>query len=213
MTPTAPTASLHGWRLFTALAVAVLAVTALCLLWQPQLVEALRSAIRATARTSFALFLATFLASALATLVPSPGSRALLRERRFLGLAFAFSHLVHGVLIIAYVKLFPETFWAGRTAAANIPGSVGYLFILALALTSFPAAVKALGARTWKLLHGTGTWVIAGIFCLSFFKRIPMGPWYVLGFALIFSAIVLKLTAKLATRQRRATPALRGATR
>ncbi|HGY2327615.1 TPA: hypothetical protein ACNVQ0_006987, partial [Pseudomonas aeruginosa] len=35
------------------------------------------------------------------------------------------------------------------------------------------------------------------------FKRIPMGGWYVLAFATIFSAIVLKLTAKLAVRLRR----------
>ncbi len=62
---------------------------------------------------------------------------------------------------------------------------------------------RLLGPRAWKALHSTGTWVLAGIFCLSFFKRIPMGGWYVLAFATIFSAIVLKLTAKLAVRLRR----------
>ncbi|WJN61649.1 ferric reductase-like transmembrane domain-containing protein [Pseudomonas sp. SO81] len=205
MNPSTAPASLHGWRLFGLLALLVLVATALSLAWQPQLVEALRSAIRVTARTSFALFLLAFLASSLAILVPSPTSRALLRERRFFGLAFAFSHLIHGVLILTYAKLFPEVFWNGRSVAANIPGSVGYLFILLLSLTSFPWAMKALGGRGWKLLHGTGTWVLAAIFCLSFYKRIPMSPWYVLGFALMFSAIVLKLVAKLAQRVRRNT--------
>ncbi|MFJ4347554.1 hypothetical protein [Pseudomonas sp. NPDC089401] len=199
----AKTASLHGWRLFSLLSLFVLIVTALALWSQPQWVEALRSAIRTTARTSFALFLLTFLASALAALVPSTFTHGLLRERRFLGLAFAFSHAVHAVLIILYVKLFPETFWHGRTAAANIPGSIGYLFIILLTITSFPAAVKLLGARVWKGLHSTGTWVIAGVFVLSFYKRIPMGSWYPLGFALIFSAVVFKLLAKLAVRLRR----------
>lgn len=199
---TAP-ASLHGWRLFGLLALLVLVATALALAWQPQLVEALRSAIRVTARTSFALFLLAFLASSLAILVPSPTSRALLRERRFFGLAFAFSHLIHGVLILTYAKLFPEVFWNGRSAAANIPGSVGYLFILLLALTSFPWAMKALGGRGWKALHSTGTWVLAAIFCLSFYKRIPLSPGYVLAFGLMFAAIVLKLVAKLAQRVRR----------
>lgn len=127
----------HGWRLFAVLAVAVLCMTALVLALQAQPVEGLRSAIRATARSSFALFLAAFLASSLATLVPGPGTRALLRERRYLGLAFAFSHAVHALLILAYWKLFPETFWSGRSVAANIPGSIGYLFILLLTLTSF----------------------------------------------------------------------------
>ncbi|WP_409288901.1 hypothetical protein [Pseudomonas sp. KCJK8927] len=197
------TANLHGWRLFSLLSLLVLIVTSLALWSQPQWVEALRSAIRATARTSFTLFLATFLASSLAALVPSAFTRGLLRERRFLGLAFAFSHAVHAVLIILYVKFFPETFWHGRTAAANIPGSISYLFIILLTITSFPTAVKLLGVRFWKGLHSTGTWVIAGIFVLSFYKRIPMGSWYPLGFALIFSAILFKLTAKLAVRLRR----------
>lgn len=202
-------ARLHGWRLFSLLSLLVLIVTALALWSQPQWVEALRSAIRVTARTSFALFLATFLASSLASLLPGDFTRGLLRERRFLGLAFAFSHAVHAVLIVLYVKCFPETFWHGRSAAANIPGSVGYLFIILLTLTSFPYAVKRLGARTWKRLHSTGTWVIALVFLLSFYKRLPLGSWYPLGFGLIFSAIAFKLLAKLAVRLRRgARPAL-----
>ncbi|MFR0693600.1 hypothetical protein ACLUTX_29690 [Enterobacterales bacterium AE_CKDN230030158-1A_HGKHYDSX7] len=203
MTRPAEIASLHGWRLFSLLSLLVLIATALALWSQPQWVEALRSSIRVTARTSFALFLATFLASSLAVLVPNDFTRSLLRERRFLGLAFAFSHAVHAVLILCYVKFFPETFWHGRSAAANIPGSVGYLFILLLTLTSFPYAVKRLGFGIWKGLHSTGTWVIAGVFVLSFYKRLPMGSWYPLGFALITSAVALKLTAKLALRLRR----------
>ena len=143
-------ASLHGWRLFSVLSVSVLIITALALMAQSPLVEALRSAIRVTARTSFLLFLATFLASSLATLVPSAFTRGLLRERRFLGLAFAFSHAVHAVLIIVYANSFPDTFWQGRTAVTNIPGSVGYFFIILLTLTSFPAAVRLLGARTGR---------------------------------------------------------------
>ena len=137
--------------------------------------------------------------------MPSEFTRGLLRERRFLGLAFAFSHAVHAVLIILYVKFFPETFWHGRSVAANIPGSIGYLFIILLTVTSFPAAVKLLGARAWKVLHSTGTWVIAAVFVLSFYKRLPLGSWYPLGFALISSAVALKLTAKLAVRLRRET--------
>ncbi|MDN6859305.1 ferric reductase-like transmembrane domain-containing protein [Pseudomonas sp. CAN2814] len=202
-------ARLHGWRLFSLLSLLVLIATALALWSQPQWVEALRSSIRVTARTSFALFLATFLASPLAALAPSDFTRGLLRERRFLGLAFAFSHAVHAVLIILYVKFFPETFWHGRSVAANIPGSVGYLFIILLTITSFPYAVKLLGARVWKGLHSAGTWVIAGVFFLSFYKRLPMGSWYPLGFGLIFSAIAFKLIAKLAVRLRRSErPAL-----
>ncbi|CAK16090.1 ferric reductase-like transmembrane domain-containing protein [Pseudomonas entomophila] len=197
-----------GWKLFAALAALTLLMTATVLIAHPLGSEGLRSAIRATARSSFALFLLTFLASSLAVLLPSAASRRLLRERRFLGLAFAFSHTVHGVLIYLYAQGYPELFWAGRTALANLPGSLGYLFILLLAMTSFKAPMRLLGPRLWKNLHATGAWVLAGVFCLSFYKRIPMGGGYPLAFALMFAAIALKLVAKQVIRLRRTAPSL-----
>ena len=196
-------AGLRGWALFALLSLTVLLFATSTMLWHTELVEALRSAIRVTARTSFVLFLLTFLASSLVILRPNPGTKALLRERRFLGLSFAFSHLVHGILILLYAQLFPETFWNGRTATTNIPGSVGYLFILLLTITSFPLMVRLLGFNIWKLLHSTGTWVIAAIFCLSFYKRIPLHPWYLIAFSIMVSAVALKLTAKLVVRARK----------
>ncbi|PVZ43657.1 ferric reductase-like transmembrane domain-containing protein [Pseudomonas sp. CC120222-01a] len=197
-----------GWRLFYALAGLTLFMTALVLLSYPPGADSLRSAIRATARSSFALFLLAFLASSLVTLLPGSGSRWLLRERRYVGLAFAFSHTVHGLLIYRYAQQFPELFWAGRTVTSSLPGSIGYLFLLLLSVTSFKAPMRLLGGRAWQALHSTGMWVLAGVFCLSFYNRIPMGGWYPLAFALMFSAIAFKLTAKLARQQRRTASAL-----
>ncbi|HDS1679713.1 TPA: ferric reductase-like transmembrane domain-containing protein [Pseudomonas putida] len=197
-----------GWKLFAALAGLTLCMTAAVLLSYPPGADGLRSAIRATARSSFALFLLAFLASSLVTFLPGSGSRRLLRERRYVGLAFAFSHTVHGLLIYRYAQQFPELFWAGRTVTTSLPGSIGYLFLLLLTLTSFKAPMRLLGGRAWKALHSTGMWVLAGVFCLSFYKRIPMGGWYPLAFALMFSAMALKLTAKLAQQQRRTASAL-----
>lgn len=125
-----------GWKLFAALAGLTLAMTAIVLASQPD-PDGLRSAIRATARSSFALFLLAFLASSLVTLLPGTSSRRILQERRYLGLAFAFSHTVHGVLIYRYAQQFPELFWAGRTLTSSLPGTVGYLFVLLLTATSF----------------------------------------------------------------------------
>ena len=207
MTYTNSGSGLRGWTLFALLSLAVLLFATSTMLWHTELVDALRSAIRVTARTSFVLFLLTFLASSLVILLPNQSTKALLRERRFLGLSFAFSHLVHGILILMYAQMFPETFWNGRTATANIPGSVGYLFILLLTITSFPVMVRLLGSSLWKLLHSTGTWVIAAIFCLSFYKRIPMHPWYLIAFSIMVSAIALKLTAKLVVRARKQSKA------
>ncbi|MFJ7793889.1 ferric reductase-like transmembrane domain-containing protein [Pseudomonas sp. NPDC096950] len=192
----------HGWSLFGLLSLLVLLMTGLILVLNPDLVEATRSAIRATARTSFALFLAAFLASAFAVLVPSPFTKSLVRERRFIGLAFAFSHLVHAVLIYSYGQLNPE-FWPGRTTVGNIPGSVGYLFILLMAITSFKTTTRLIGAKAWKALHVTGMWVIAAVFTYSNFKRIPMSAWYVLPFGMMCAAIAVRLMGKWAVKNKR----------
>lgn len=192
----------HGWQLFSLIAALVLVMTALILALNPDLAEGTRSAIRATARTSFALFLAAFTASAFAVLIPSPLTQSLVRERRFIGLAFAFSHLVHAILIIAYGQLNPE-FWPGRTTIGNIPGSVGYAFIILMALTSFKSTSRMLGKKAWKGLHVTGIWFIAAVFTYSNFKRIPMSAWYVLPFGIIFSAVVVRILGKLAQATKR----------
>jgi DMSO/TMAO reductase YedYZ heme-binding membrane subunit len=172
------------------------------LIINPDLTEGVRSAIRATARSSFALFLLAFTASAFAVLVPSPLSKSLVRERRFIGLAFAFSHLIHAVLIYWYGQLNTE-FWPGRTALGNVPGTVGYVFVLLLALTSFKSTTRLIGATAWKRLHTTGMWVLAAIFAYSNFKRIPMSDWYVLPFGLICAATAIRLMGKLAQANKR----------
>ena len=201
-TATPPAFRYQGWSLFNLIAALVLLMTALILIINPDLTEGVRSAIRATARSSFVLFLLAFTASAFAVLVPSPLSKSLVRERRFIGLAFAFSHLVHALLIYWYGQLNTE-FWPGRTTLGNVPGTVGYVFILLLALTSFKSTTRLIGTTAWKRLHTTGMWVVAAIFVYSNFKRIPMSDWYVLPFGLICAATAIRLVGKLAQANKR----------
>ncbi len=194
--------SLRGWQLFSLISMLIVVMSALAVALQPELIDGLRSAIRATARTSFVLFLTAFTASAFAVLVPSPFSKALVRERRFIGLAFAFSHFVHAALIYAYGQLNTE-FWPARSVVDNIPGSTGYLLILLMTLTSFKAPARLLGPKAWKALHVTGMWVIVAVFAFSNFKRIPMSAWYVLPFGLTCAAVAIRLVGKLALASKR----------
>ncbi len=129
------TSFLHGWRLFVAVAVVLIAFALAAFAPYPDAAEGSRAAIRVTARTSFLLFLAAFTASSFASLLPGPFTRFLLRERRIIGLSFAFSHLLHAVAITSFGVLNPA-FWPARSALANLPGTVGYIAILALAITS-----------------------------------------------------------------------------
>jgi sulfoxide reductase heme-binding subunit YedZ len=197
-----PSSSLRGWQLFSLISMLIVVMSALAVAVQPELIDGLRSAIRATARTSFVLFLTAFTASAFAVLVSSPFSRALVRERRFIGLAFAFSHFVHAALIYAYGQVNTE-FWPARSVVDNIPGSTGYLLILLMTLTSFKAPARLLGPKAWKALHVTGMWVIVAVFAFSNFKRIPMSAWYLLPFGMTCAAVAIRLVGKLALASKR----------
>lgn len=191
-----------GWQLFNLCAVLILVMTGLAVVLQPDVVEGLRSAIRATARSSFLLFLAAFTASAFAVLIPSPFAKALVRERRYIGLAFAFSHFVHAVLIYLYGQMNTE-FWPARSFIDNLPGTLAYVFILLMVITSFKGPAKFIGPKAWKSLHTVGMWIIIGVFAYANFKRIPMNAWYLLPFGIICAAVAIRLVGKLAQANKR----------
>ena len=194
---------LAGWPLFWIIGALVLAMSGLILAVAPDLTEGMRTVIRATARTSFVLFLAAFVASSLATLVPNGFTRGLMRERRYVGLSFAFSHLVHFAAIVGYGALNPQ-FWPSRSALTNTPGTIGYVFIALLAATSFRFVSRHMTAGAWKRLHTTGLWVIAVIFGYSFFKRIPtMSVLYAIPFSILCAAVVVRLVGKWAQATKR----------
>lgn len=159
--------------------------------------EAWNLAARYTARIGLPIFLLTYAASSLLRLAPSPTTKALVRDRRWWGLAFAFTHTVHfGALYMAVTT-------RGDSLSLLAPGAVAYLAILAMALTSSDAAMKALGAN-WKRLHRTGIHVIWLVFTLAYAKRIPEAETMITGLvgtALCLLAAGLRLAAWRKTRR------------
>ena len=184
------------WKLFGVLAVMVSLVAATAYALAPDRVQALQYAVRATARTSFLLFLAAFTASTLVKLWPSRFTRALMRERRFTGLSFAYSQLLHAVALGVYIVTAPAFFWIGRTPATNVPGSIGYLLIVLLTATSFATPARLVGPKNWKVLHRTGVWVIAVIFAGSFLTRVSHHTVYVVPGMIMVAAMLLRVAVR-----------------
>lgn len=190
----------EGWRLFWLLSLA-LAATALVLLsaagWGT---EGYRLVIRATARTSLLLFLAAFAASAAARLWPGAFTHWLRRNRRQFGLSFAMSHLIHAFAIVALWRTDPAIFWTLTNRVTIAAGGAAYLFIAALAATSFDAMVRRLGPTAWGWLHRIGGWFIAISFINANGKRIPLNALYALPVALVLAVIVLRVSASRRVR-------------
>ena len=184
------------WNLFgmLTLIVAIFALTASAT--APDRVESLQHAIRATARTSFVLFLPVFLATSFARIVPSALTRALARERRYIGLSFAASQFLHAIVLIIYIRTAPEAFWVGRTPVTNIPGLIGYLMILLLTLTSFATPASLIGPANWKKLHLAGVWILAVIFAASFLTRVHQHAAYLVPGMVMVVAMLFRMAER-----------------
>jgi methionine sulfoxide reductase heme-binding subunit len=194
------------WKLFFVLAVLVSLAMAVAYSLAPDPVQALQYSVRVTARTSFLLFLPVFTASSLAKLFPSTSIKVLVRERRYIGLSFAWSQLLHAAVLAAYIVTAPAAFWVGRTAATNVPGSIGYLFIVLLTLTSFVTPARLIGPQNWKKLHRTGVWFIAVIFAASFLTRTHIHAGYAVPGIIMIAAMLLRVAVRFAKPRRIGAP-------
>lgn len=85
---------------------------------------AVRAVIRATAASSLGLFLLAFAAAPLQRLVRRPATAWALRNRRWIGLSMALSHLVHLVAIVVLVRRWPAA-GAAIDPATRVAGSLG----------------------------------------------------------------------------------------
>ena len=199
---------LEGWRLFAVLA---LALSTLCI-WITGMrgfeVEGVRAVIRFTARTSLLFFCLAFSAAALARLWPNAWTRWQRRNRRYLGVTFAFSHGLHGIAIFCFAIMDPAGYAAATSAASYVFGGIGYACIVAMTATSFDRTARMLGPWAWRALHLVCGYYLLFQFTVSFGKRVPDMPLYALfliPLAMVFVLRMVSMAAKAAPRPARAS--------
>jgi methionine sulfoxide reductase heme-binding subunit len=190
----------EGYRLLSLL---TLFLIALCL-WLAGMrhfdTEGARMVIRFTARSSLLLFSLAFSAAALRRLWPNGWTRWQLRNRRQFGLAFAASHGLHALALMAFARLDPMAFAAATSLASYLFGGIGYAVIVAMTVTSFDRSAAALGQRGFRLLHRIGGYYLLVQFGVSFGMRIPGKPNYALFLIPLAATLVLRIAAFMAAR-------------
>jgi sulfoxide reductase heme-binding subunit YedZ len=189
---------IEGWPLVGTMTVLVTAIAIVAAGAGNFESDGARAAIRATARTSFVLFCLAYGAAALVRFWPNQTTSWIRRNRRYLGVSFAASHGVHAVAILSLALLAPEEFRLETRLAMLIPGSIGYLFIAAMAATSFDRTAAAIGPRAWRLLHAFGGFYIWVGFLNGFASRAMAHPSY-WGFVAVLLAV---MALRLATLRR-----------
>ncbi|MDJ0906624.1 MAG: hypothetical protein QNI96_11435 [Woeseiaceae bacterium] len=100
-------------------------------------------------------------ASALQTLFPGTFPRWLLRNRKYLGLSFAVAMGWQALFIYGMSTSFRDYYFEEIYYLRDeLEGSTGYIFLVAMVLTSFRFGSKFLDARQWKMLHTTGIYFL-----------------------------------------------------
>ena len=191
----------EGWCLLglTSLVMATLAM------WLAHMrgfeVDGVRMVVRYTARTSLLFFCLAFSASALHRLWPAPYTSWQLRNRRYLGLSFAVSHLIHLIAIVGFAVMAPPLFAQATSPASFIFGGIGYAVIIAMAATSFDRTARVLGPRAWRILHRSGAYYLWFQFMISFGKRIPETPNYAWFLLPLLVAMAMRVMAAVQNRE------------
>lgn len=188
-----------GWRVTAAGVLGLTALFATVLAGAGTDEAGLRELVRATARASFAVFLVVYVAGPLRRLWPSPASRWLVRNRRHLGLTFAWAHGLHALAIGMLATLLGDAFRVPLLTTAG--GGTAYALLAVMTLTSNDRSVRALGPRRWKALHRAGIHVLWLAFAFDWTGLAAESPAYLPLAGLAWGAAALRLAA-LRTRSR-----------
>jgi hypothetical protein len=191
---------MNGWRVFWLIAALDSALFAGALDWFGTDEPGLRALVRLTVRASFSLFVVVYSAAPLRRLFPSPATRWLVRNRRYLGVGFAWAHGLHGLAIALLVLLLGDAF--ETNLATLLGGGLGYLLIAAMVATSFDRTARWLGPRRWALLHRAGLHWLWFIFALNWTgAAVATSLAYLPLAALTWAAAGLRLAAQRARRR------------
>ncbi len=153
---------INGWPLYLLVCIpmslAMLTTMAAQDMTTPEGVSAL---IAYSVRWSVPWLYLAFAASALHRLFASAWSQWLLRNRKFLGLSFATGMAWQVAFILTLLGWHREYYLTEVYVMRDaIEGLVGYVFLLAMTLTSFKTWRRRMTPRYWRLLHTLGIYYL-----------------------------------------------------
>jgi hypothetical protein len=100
-------------------------------------------------------------ASSVQILFPGPFPKWWLRNRKYIGLCFAVAMAWQGFFIFIMSFFFREYYYADVYLLRDeLEGSIGYIFLPAMVVTSFHFGRKYLNTKQWKLLHKSGIYFL-----------------------------------------------------
>jgi len=100
-------------------------------------------------------------ASSVQMLFPGAFTNWWLRNRKYIGMCFAVAMAWQGLFIFIMSNFFREYYYADVYLLRDeLEGSIGYIFLPAMVVTSFGFARKYLNQKQWKLIHKSGIYFL-----------------------------------------------------
>ncbi len=152
----------NGWNLFLLITLPISAIVLVAMM-RTDLSngEAVSSMIQLSVRWAVPWLYLAFAASSVQRLFPGPFGSWLLRNRKIMGLCFAAAMAWQAFFILwmvtVYKDYYVEEVYVLRDA---IEGVVGYLFLIAMTITSFRWGRQLLKPKRWRQLHLSGMYFL-----------------------------------------------------
>jgi DMSO/TMAO reductase YedYZ heme-binding membrane subunit len=100
-------------------------------------------------------------ASSVQILFPGPFPKWWLRNRKYIGMCFATAMAWQGLFIFIMSTFFREYYFEDVYLLRDeLEGSIGYIFLPAMVVTSFHFGRKHLNPKQWKLIHKSGIYFL-----------------------------------------------------
>jgi len=154
--------------------------------------EAFRVLIRESAKMAAILFAVSFCISSVHYFADSNFTKTILSFRAHLGLAFMVFHTFHLYSLI-YLQMHIHPVFELAKGVSLFAGSVAYVFMYLMALTTFPSFKEKLSKSTWRILHLIGGYWIWFIFFNSYFKNVMNKEQYYFLFGLFSFVLVIRM--------------------
>ncbi len=91
--------------------------------------------------------------SSVQILFPGQFPMWLLRNRKYIGMCFAVAMAWQGSFILIMSNFFREYYFTDYVLRDELEGSIGYIFLTVMVVTSFRFGRKHFNQKQWKLLH------------------------------------------------------------
>jgi len=154
--------AINGWSLFWLISIPMSIVIVIEMMGTDMSTGAgVSSMISFSVRFAVPFIFLVVAASSVQILFPGPFPMWWLRNRKYIGLCFAVAMAWQGLFIFIMSNFFREYYYEDVYLLRDeLEGSIGYILLAAMVVTSFHFGRKYLNPKQWKLLHTSGIYFL-----------------------------------------------------